>query len=78
MGPFTTMRSPEVGTWGGHTDSRCGNSMASTARHDRGQMMPVRVYISDAVFGLGCVKRSRSFSSAPPASASDRKVERLS
>jgi hypothetical protein len=41
-------------------------------------MMPVRVYISDAVFGLGCVKRSRSFSSAPPARASDRKVERLS
>jgi hypothetical protein len=24
--------------------------------------MPVRVYISDAVFGLGWVRRSRSFS----------------
>jgi hypothetical protein len=44
MGPFTPMRSPEVGTWGGHTDSRCGSSMASTARHNRGQMMPVRVW----------------------------------
>jgi hypothetical protein len=52
--------------------------MACTARHSRGQMMPVRVHISEAVLGLGWVKGSRSFSSAPPARASDRKVELLS
>jgi len=52
--------------------------MASTARHNRGQMMTVRVYIPDAAFGLGWVSRSRSFSSAPPARASDRNVARLS
>jgi hypothetical protein len=53
MGPFPTMRRLVVGTWGGHTDSLSGSLLASTARHSFGQMMPVRVYISEAVLGQG-------------------------